>query len=303
MSADAILPGFLRHVQACNRHDLTGFRPFAVGGRTVGHVRPGFLRKLSAMGPPFVADGDGLALHPGLESPAGRTRAMSQALARLVDEGEIPPLRGEMYAVGPGWGRPALMEMDRAAVPFFGVTAYGLHVNGFVRRPDGIHLWVARRSADRAVAPGRYDNLVAGGQPAGLSLAENLVKEAGEEAALPPALARRAVPVGAVTYLMEQPHGLKPDVLFLYDLELPADFIPHNTDGEVERFELWPLSRVAASVRDSDDWKFNVNLTVIDFLIRHGWLTPAHPEYLDLCQGLRRPLFPVAPDYTNPPKV
>lgn len=293
MSDHANLPGFLRHVQACNRHDLTGFRPFVVAGRTVGHVRSGFLRTLLAMGPPFVADGDGLALHPDLDTPADRTRALSLALARLVADGEIPALRGEMYAVGAGWGRPVLMEMDRAAVPFFGVTAYGLHVNGFVRRPDGIHLWVGKRAADRGVAPGRYDNLVAGGQPAGLSLAENLVKEAGEEAGLPPALVRRAVPVGAITYLMEQRHGLKPDVLFLYDLELPADFVPRNTDGEVERFELWPLSRVAASVRDSDDWKFNVNLTVTDFLIRHGWLTPDHPEYLDLCQGLRRPLIPM----------
>lgn len=280
--------GFLRHVQACNQHDLSDFRPFHVGDATVGHVRAYFRDLLLDLGPPFVAQGDGIGLHPSLTDPADRSRAVDGALRQLGAAGLLPCPRRERYAVSEGWGQPALMTIDRAYVPYFGITAYGLHVNGYVRRPDGLHLWVAKRALDRAVAPGQYDNLVAGGQPAGLTLAENLVKEAGEEASLPPDLARKAVPVGAISYLMEQDKGLKPDILFLYDLELPADFTPVNSDGEVERFELWPLSRVAASVRDSDDWKFNVNLTVIDFLIRHGWLTPDHPEYLDLCRGLRR---------------
>lgn len=280
--------GFLRHIRACNRHDLSGFRPFSIAGVTVGQVRIGFMERLLALGPPFIPDAGGLSLHPSLTDAPSRTRAVAAALDRLVADRTIPKLRREMYAVSDGWGHPTLMELDRAAIPFFGITAYGLHVNGFVRREDGIHLWVGKRAMDRGVAPGQYDNLVAGGQPAGLSLADNLVKEAWEEAGLPADMARLAVPVGAITYLMEQDKGLKPDVLFLYDLELPPDFVPRNTDGEVERFELWPIARVAQSVRDSDDWKFNVNLTVIDFLIRHGWLTPDHPEYLELCRGLRK---------------
>lgn len=288
MADHTLKPGFLRHIRACNRHDLSGFRPFSIDGITVGQVRLGFMEQLLALGLPFVPDAGGVALHAGLTAPEARTRAVAAALDRLVADGTIPRLRREMYAVSESWGRPQLMQMDRAAVPFFGITAYGLHVNGFVRKPDGLHLWVGKRAMDRGVAPGQYDNLVAGGQPAGLSLADNLVKEAWEEAGLAADMALRAVPVGTVTYLMEQDKGLKPDVLFLYDLELPADFVPRNTDGEVERFDLWPLAQVAASVRDSDDWKFNVNLTVIDFLIRHGWLTPDHPEYLDLCRGLRR---------------
>lgn len=288
MADHTLKPGFLRHVRACNSHDLSGFRPFSVAGVMVGQVRVAFMEQLLALGLPFVPDAGGLALHPGLTAPEARTQAVAAALDRLVADGTLPRLRREMYAVSESWGRPVLMELDRAAIPFFGITAHGLHVNGFVRKPDGLHLWVGKRAMDRGVAPGQYDNLVAGGQPAGLSLTDNLVKEAWEEAGLPAEMALKAVPVGTVTYLMEQDKGLKPDILFLYDLELPADFVPRNTDGEVERFELWPLDRVAASVRDSDDWKFNVNLTVIDFLIRHGWLTPDHPDYLDLCRGLRR---------------
>ena len=42
----------------------------------------------------------------------------------------------------------------------------------------------------------------------------------------------------------------------------------------------------AAIVRDSDEFKLNCNLVVIDFLIRHGWIDPRSPEYLALVLGL-----------------
>jgi len=43
-------------------------------------------------------------------------------------------------------------------------------------------------------------------------------------------------------------------------------------------------------VRDTDDFKFNVNLVIIDFALRHGLVAPDDPDYLDLVTGLRRPL-------------
>lgn len=58
------------------------------------------------------------------------------------------------------------------------------------------------------------DHIVAGGQPAGISLADNVVKECQEEAGIPEQLARKAVPVGVVTYTSLQDAGLKRDVLF-----------------------------------------------------------------------------------------
>lgn len=279
---------FLRHITACNTHDLSRYRPVFVAGQRVGLVREELYRRLCTFGDPFGQVDDGIALLDRYPTAQARTAAMRDAVDRLVGEGAVPPPRGEDYPVLTRWGAEPLMLIDRAAVPCFGVKSFGVHVNGFVRRADGIHLWVGKRAMDRGVAPGQYDNLVAGGQPAGLSLMDNLLKEGDEEASLPPALCRRAVPVGHISYLMENHVGLKNDTLFCFDLELPPDFVPRNTDGEVERFELWPLDRVADSVARTDDWKFNVNLVVIDFLIRHGWLTPDHPDYLALGQGLRR---------------
>ena len=52
------------------------------------------------------------------------------------------------------------------------------------------------------------------------------MKECKEEASIPRELAQRAQPVGAVSYSSEQAEGLKRDVLFCYDLELPDSFEP-----------------------------------------------------------------------------
>jgi hypothetical protein len=149
-------------------------------------------------------------------------------------------------------------------------------------------LWIGTRARDKLVAPGKLDNLVAGGQPVGLGLTENLIKECAEEADIPEALARQARAVGAITYAMAVPEGLRADTLFVYDLALDPSFVPRNTDGELESFALWPAQLVAERVRTTDDFKFNVNLVIIDFLIRHGLLPPEHPEYLDLVFGLHR---------------
>jgi len=280
---------FLDHIRACNRHDPSNFRPFLAGGQRVGWIRRTAVAAL-AEDPQLLVTEETVVLAPAREDFDGRTAAMAAVVDRLASAGLMPKLRGEHYPVLVRWGDDPLFKIDRAAVPFFGVHSYGIHVNGLVRRPDGLHLWVGRRATDKAVAPGKLDNLVAGGQPFGLSLAENLRKEAAEEADLPADIADRARPVGVVTYTMETPEGLKPDTLFVYDLELPDGLVPRNTDGEVETFELWPVDKVAARVRDTDDFKFNVNLVVIDFLVRHGILTPEDPDYLPICAGLRNPL-------------
>ncbi|MDX2221814.1 MAG: DUF4743 domain-containing protein, partial [Rhodospirillaceae bacterium] len=199
----------------------------------------------------------------------------------------FPALLGELYAVKPHWHAPEAMRLDRALVPAFGLRAYGVHVNGVVRTEAGPQLWIATRAADRLVAPGKLDNMVGGGQPAGLSLIDNVIKECAEEAGLSEAVARRARPAGAISYSFAAATGLRVDTLFVYDLELPADVVPVNRDGEIARFDLMPLADVLSVVRDTDRFKFNVNLVILDFALRHGALDPAsEPDYEAIAAGL-----------------
>ncbi len=278
---------FLDRIAECNTHDLADFLPFAIAGVRVGRVRARLARRLAAYDDVFTVGPDGLLLSPGLADPAARTRAVAPILRALAAEGAIGPWRGEAYAVGRRFGAEALMHLDRGAAPAFGVRAYGAHVNGYVRGRDGLRMWIARRSRGRPTWPGMLDNMVAGGQPAGLGLIENVVKEAGEEAGIPEALARTARPVGAVTYCQEVEERLRRDTIFCYDLELPLDFAPRNRDGEIEAFHLWPIARVMETVAETREFKFNCNLVCIDFFVRHGLTDPEDPDFVDIAAGLR----------------
>jgi hypothetical protein len=241
----------------------------------------------------FVVGDESVDLSPRLRGYAERTAAVDGVLRALRADGWFRAWRNEPYPVGSAFGR-WLFQMERAAVPTFGVRAYGIHVNGFVGEGTDMRLWVGRRSRHKPTFPGQLDHLVAGGQPAGLSLAENLLKECAEEASLAPDIVGRARPVGVVSYLMETEEGLRNDVLFNYDLELPPDIVPMNADGEIEEFFLWPLDRVIRELSETSNFKFNVAFVIIDFLIRHGFVGPEDPVYLDLVRSLRRP---PSPDY------
>lgn len=279
---------FLDRIRECNAHDLSSFRRFVVAGQPVGWVRHALAERLRGFPRIFAVAEDEVRLSDALDGFAGRSAAMDAVVKALEDEGTIKGRRDEYYPVGTRFGGPYLLQIERAGVPHFGIRSYGVHMNGFVRRCDGIHMWIGRRARDKPTYPGMLDNTVAGGQPIGVGLRENLIKECDEEASIPQALAAKAIPVGAITYCAEAPDGLKPDVQFCFDLELPDGFTPVNKDGEIERFELWPIDRVAARVRDTADFKFNCNLVIIDFLVRHGQIPPEHPDYVEIVKGLRQ---------------
>lgn len=282
---------FLDHIRACNNGDPSRYRPFLIGGRRVGFLRPAFAELLRSFPDIFQVGTDRVTLSPDLSGPDERSAAVADVGRRLVAAGILPKPRGESLRVAEGWGAPTLMVLERKFISYFGVAAYGVHVNGFVRTARGLSLWIGTRAQDKDVAPGKLDNMIAGGLPAGLGLMDNLVKEAGEEADVPQALARTARPAGIVSYVMEDEGGLKPDTLFVYDLEVPEDFTPRNTDGETAFFTLMDVSEVARRVRDSRDFKFNVTLVITDFLIRHGLLSPeTEPDYAEIACGLRRSL-------------
>ncbi len=276
----------LDRVRACHAWRREAYRPWTVGGTLVGRVTHELAGRLRGFPHVFQVSDDDVALHSDLTDFDSRSAAVDEVVRALVAAGEIPRYRGEAYRVAPLWEGETLFKIDRAAVPAFGVRGYGVHVNGLVEAPDGLKIWIGRRARDRPNDPGKLDHLVAGGQPYGIGVFDNLVKEAAEEAGLPAALARRAVPVGAVSYRCERPDGLRDDVVFCYDLVLPSDFVPRNTDGEVESFELWPLAEVAARLAESDDFKFNVALVIVDLMVRRGLLGPDDPDYMAVVAGL-----------------
>ena len=262
---------FLRHIAMCNNARLPGNRvKLRIGNGVIGWVLPDLAAALAGFSD-IAVQKDGLTLSHG--------GALFEISRTLSDRG-FHRWRGETFDVRAAPGGPVLGQIDRGGLPVFGIAAEGVHVNGLVRREDGLWLWIAKRAADKALDPGKLDHIVAGGIPAGLGPNETLVKEAAEEAGIPPELARRATPVATISYAMERPEGLRRDRLLCYDLIVPEAFEPQPNDGEVSGFELWPLARAVAAVRDTDAFKFNVNLVLIDLFLRTGAITSPDAETL-----------------------
>jgi 8-oxo-dGTP pyrophosphatase MutT (NUDIX family) len=231
-----------------------------LGAAPVGYLTKPAAEALHGVAAP-AADGGGMVL----AGPGALERA-----AALLSEAGFYKRRSEDFDVRSRPDGPVLGRIDRGALPVFGLLAEGVHMNGIVWRADGLHLWVGKRAADRPMDPGKLDHLVAGGIPAGLTPEATLVKEAEEEASLPREMVLRARPVGEISYTLARPEGLRRDRLHCYDLELPEDFRPAPRDREIVGFTLMPAAEVMRILRETDDFKFNVAVVVIDCLLRHG---------------------------------
>ncbi len=277
---------FLDKVLKCNTRNVKRYLPFLIEKRQYGYITPERAALLGGFPDVFDVTIRDVSISAKLTTPESRTKAIDAIAKDLVATGAFA-LKGEYYAVKNGWHAPEAMRLDRSMVPGFGTRAYGVHINGFIRKADGIHLWIGTRSNTVRVEPGKLDNMVAGGQQAGMTLMDNVVKECSEEASLPEALARTAKPVSNLSYCFDAPEGLKVDNLFCFDLEMPADVIPKNADGEFAGYQLLPIAEVLDGVRNTTSYKFNVNLVILDFAIRHGLIAPdTEPDYERIVRGI-----------------
>ena len=221
---------------------------------------------------------------------AGVTLADAAALrtsARtLADEGRFR-WRAEEFDVRSEAGDAVLGTVDRGALPTFGIRAHGVHINGLVRRADGLHVWIARRRDDRPLDPGKLDHLAAGGIPAGLGAGGNR-REGGAGRGRHPGSAGRARRAGL------HPATTRSSVARACGgtgcSATTSTCLPISPPRRMTR--RWPDSssgrspRRCAAVAETDDFKFNVNLVLIDLFLRKGLVDPASEAGRRLREGL-----------------
>ena len=283
----SIVLSYLDHINRCNEYSLKGRYPFLIDGVRFGFVTNEFAQTLNQFPDVFILTGSELRLSEALTTPKMRTDAVATVLEECRRQGMIQAWNDELFAVKNDFSDPEVMAVQRAAVAHFGLRAYGVHVDGLVNTRQGEKLWIATRAANKTTFPGMLDHIVAGGQPAGMGLLENVIKEADEEASIPESLASKAQLKSTITYCTESQNGLKPDTLFAFDLTLPEDFVPQSNDGEVASFELLDLDEVAEIIDTTERFKPNCNLVIIDLLIRKGVIKQQSSE---LSRLLRQPL-------------
>jgi hypothetical protein len=170
---------FADRIRHCNSFAPERAIPLWAGAHRVGWLRRSNAEVLGRHGGVFrvgknrarlVAEGDTDTV----------SRAVDTVVDALVAERRVPKWRNETFDVAPRWGERPIFRLDRGAVPFFGVRAYGIHLNGYRRDGDRYSLWIGRRASNKQVAPGRLDNIVAGGIGNGYGAAATLAKEAEE---------------------------------------------------------------------------------------------------------------------------
>jgi isopentenyldiphosphate isomerase len=191
------------------------------------------------------------------------------------------------------------LQLERFSAPLFGIATRGAHMTAYTFVEGDMKIWIPRRSAHLFTYPNKLDTTVAGGVKAQHTPFTCIVEEANEEASLPQDyVSKHAKSVGVLTYMtLSKRSGLiHPDVLYVFDIELPADLILTPQDDEVSEFKLMNISEIKEAMVNRE-FKSNCNLVMMDFFIRHGILTPdEEPDYVEIQTKLHSSIpFPTAP--------
>ena len=200
------------------------------------------------------------------------------------------------------------VQIERFASSLFGITACGACLVAYVNGDEGMRLWIPRRAAHLYSSPGLLDTTVAGGVKAGVSPLETVVEEAAEEASLSEDLLRARVRSGGCITCMSvtgddwpgEKGLVMPDVLYVYDLELPKDVNPRPHDEEVDNFRCMRIGEVQEALL-AKQFKPDAAIVLVDFLIRHGVITAENEgNYVDIMMHLHRRLpFRIKPSKCN----
>lgn len=299
MRADGIVPAIHARLAQALAAPQGEYLPFRIGDDTVGWLDPARAARLSAFASVFDRAIGEVRLAATLADCGARTAAVEEVTRALSARGLLSAWRDERYAVAVEFGAAPLVDIERAAARYFGVRTYAVHINGLVRSGHGgLRMWLARRSATKAIDPGLLDNLVGGGIATGYGVLDTLRKEAWEEAGIPASVAARARPQGSIDICRAQAQGLQRETIFVYDLELDAGFTPANQDGEAvehRQLTLCDAARLITADYGDDAVTADASLVILDCLLRHGALGP-DPAGIRALSAFRHAMLEPAPE-------
>ncbi len=207
-----------------------------------------------------------------------------------------------------------LALINRSSAPFLGIDSVGVHLHCYVTRQQdlsNIHdnnrhkiegLWLARRAPNKSHHPNCWDPTVAGGQPAELSLLQNIIKEAYEEAGVPsewitnnhstPDVNFSDHSHDPLTITTSKSDGscMKRSFYYSFDLEVPSDWTPIPVDGEVSEFKLYSMNELEKELLFGDAVRPAMRAVLLDFMMRHGEFTSVNQttDLEDLKNAMRR---------------
>ncbi|KAI5958243.1 hypothetical protein KGF57_002598 [Candida theae] len=265
------------------------------GTAPLGYIDPTIVKLLQSE-TAFITDHDSKTI--AIDSKFDTLEKRNDMLAEVANRWrKIPELderlnkgwRNELYIVyNPS--KTEYARIERAFSVLLGVVTYGVHINGYVppelSSNGKLKLYIPRRSKTKPTFPGMLDNTVAGGLGYPHGLKATVIKECFEEAGLEEDFVCKNIKsTGVVTYFYLTDDGrAQPEVEYTYDIIIKEDeahFI-NPQDGEAEDFKLMTVDEVLERLGNRE-FKPNCGLVIIDFLIRHGFITAENePDYLEI---------------------
>ena len=222
--------------------------------------------------------------------------ALSEIITTVIEKGVFPiKLHSEPYSIV---GARIPVSIERFSRSLFGITARGAHLTVYTRTSQGIEIWVPRRSSTLFTYPNCLDTTVAGGVTAGEDPFDCVVREGAEEASLSEDSVRNhARSCGVLSYIgmgNVKDGGINghvtPDLIYVFDLEVGQDVTLKPEDGEVKEYYRWGIEKVKQELAKGE-FKTNSALVMIDFLIRHGFITSANEkDYAEIAARMHRRL-------------
>ena len=186
--------------------------------------------------------------------------------------------------------------------PYFGIDSVGVHLNCFVCGENKVvkGIWLAKRASTKSHHPNFWDTTVAEGQPHNLSLYDNIVKEAHEEAGVRAEWLRNDESNVAFSDHTNDPltmttakndgSCMKRSFYYSFDLEVPGDWRPIPVDGEVEEFRLFTMKELDTELRYGESFRPAMRAVLLDFMIRRGLFNEIEGEddCTELSNAMRR---------------
>jgi 8-oxo-dGTP pyrophosphatase MutT (NUDIX family) len=241
------------------------------GEQVIGHLNPEFIPYLQES---LQAESIALiSIHSDrLMLQLGRPHELSTSLSQLANKmragGYVPGWRNEDFSWLDQNGHQCF-RLERAAFRTFGFQSMATHINGYSK--SGL-LWLGRRSETKSTDPGKLDNMAAGGISADETPWVCAKRELWEEAGVPPQIAALVEPVGRIHMRRPIPgRGFHDEQLFIYDLELPDQFVPTNHDGEVSGFIQISLAEATARIL-ADEFTSDAAFVTADYILRRNKL-------------------------------
>lgn len=140
-----------------------------------------------------------------------------------------------------------------------------------------------------------------------LSILDNIIKEAHEEAGVPGEWIQQRMESSVVTDSSEivfsddalndpltittaKPDGtcMKRSFYYSCDLQVPNSWTPTAVDGEVSEFKLYSMRQLEDEVRFGNNIRPAMRAVLVDFMIRHGALKEEEEILKELRDAMRR---------------